>query len=87
VVSVHFATREYPERRFTLTAAAARDLAIQLMRHSKRVRRAVDSTDEDREPGNDPEALPNVADEAEPFEVTAPDGKPVTPHASPGDGS
>ncbi len=41
VVSVHFATREHPERRFTLTAAAARELAIQLMRHSKRVRRAV----------------------------------------------
>ncbi len=40
VVSVHFATRDHPERRFTLTAAAARELAIQLMRHSKRVRRA-----------------------------------------------
>jgi hypothetical protein len=39
VVTVHFATREQPERRFALTADAARELAIQLMRHSKRVRR------------------------------------------------
>jgi hypothetical protein len=30
VVTVHFATREHPERRFTLTVDAARDLAIQL---------------------------------------------------------
>jgi hypothetical protein len=49
VVTVHFATREYSERRFTLTAGAARDLAIQLMRHSKRVRRAVEAGGEDRE--------------------------------------
>jgi hypothetical protein len=41
VVTVHFATRDHPERRFTLTADAARELAIQLMRHSKRVRRAM----------------------------------------------
>jgi hypothetical protein len=40
VVTVHFATREHPERRFALTAEAAKELAIQLMRHSKRVRRA-----------------------------------------------
>jgi hypothetical protein len=39
VVTVHFATRNRPERMFALTADAARDLAIQLMRHSKRVRR------------------------------------------------
>ena len=43
VVTVHFATRDHPERRFTLTAEAARELAIQLMRHSKRVRRAAAS--------------------------------------------
>jgi hypothetical protein len=42
VVTVHFATKEHPERRFTLTAAAARELAIQLMRHSKRVGRTVE---------------------------------------------
>jgi hypothetical protein len=40
VVTVHFATREHPERKFALTADAAKELAIQLMRHSKRVRRA-----------------------------------------------
>ncbi len=40
VVRVHFATREHPERCFTLTARAARELTIQL-RHSKRVCRAV----------------------------------------------
>ena len=40
VVTIHFATRDQPERMFALTAEAARDLAIQLMRHSKRVRRA-----------------------------------------------
>jgi hypothetical protein len=47
VVTVHFATRDHPERRFALTAAAARELAILLMRHSKRVRRAEGSTGED----------------------------------------
>jgi hypothetical protein len=47
VVTVHFATREHPEHRFTLTAAAARELAMLLMRHSKRVRRAQESTGED----------------------------------------
>ncbi len=31
VVTVHFATREQPERRFTLTGDAARDLAIQTL--------------------------------------------------------
>jgi hypothetical protein len=40
VVTVHFATREHRERHFVLTAPAARELAIQLMRHSKRVRAA-----------------------------------------------
>jgi hypothetical protein len=48
VVTVHFATREHPERRFTLTAAAARELAIQLMRHSKRVRRAMGEEGEEQ---------------------------------------
>ncbi len=48
VVTVHFATGEHPERRFTLTAEAARELAIQLMRHSKRVRRVGTSEREDR---------------------------------------
>ncbi len=52
LVSVHFATRDYPERRFTLTSAAARELAIQLMRHSKRVGRAVDSGGEHRGAGS-----------------------------------
>ncbi len=49
IVTVHFATREHPERRFTLTAEAARELAIQLMRHSKRARRAAAPDGEDRE--------------------------------------
>ncbi len=31
VVTVHFATREKPERKFTLTADAARELAIQTL--------------------------------------------------------
>ena len=48
IVTVHFATRDHPERRFTLTPAAARELAIQLMRHSKRVRRAAAGTDPDQ---------------------------------------
>jgi hypothetical protein len=48
VVTVHFATRDHPERRFTLTAEAARELAIQLMRHSKRGRRAATPGREDR---------------------------------------
>ena len=52
VVTVHFATREHPERRFTLTFGAARDLAIQLMRHSKRVRRAVDDPEGGEECGS-----------------------------------
>jgi hypothetical protein len=47
VVTVHFATKDHPERRFTLTPDAARELAIQLMRHSKRVRRAAASDPED----------------------------------------
>jgi hypothetical protein len=48
VVTVHFATREQPEQRFTLTVDAARELAIQLMRHSKRVRRTMTEEQEDK---------------------------------------
>ena len=51
VVTVHFfATTVHPERRFTLTAAAARELAVQLMRHSKRVRRAGGNNDGEESP-------------------------------------
>jgi hypothetical protein len=50
VVTVHFATRVHLERRFTLTATAARELAVQLMRHSKRVRRAVSDNDGEETP-------------------------------------
>ena len=38
IVTVHFQVRDHPEQRFKLAADAARDLAVQLMRHSKRVR-------------------------------------------------
>ena len=50
VVTVHFATRKHPERQFTLTARAARELAIQLMRHSKRVGAAGSEGDRETRP-------------------------------------
>jgi hypothetical protein len=40
VVTVHFSVKGLPEQHFVLTPDAARELAIQLMRHSKRIRRA-----------------------------------------------
>ena len=40
LVTVHFRVKGLPEQRFTLTPDAARELAVELMRHWKRVRRA-----------------------------------------------
>ena len=40
LVTVHFRVKGVPEQQFTLTPDAARELAVQLMRHWKRVRRA-----------------------------------------------
>jgi hypothetical protein len=39
VVTVHFSVKGLPEQHFVLTPDAARELAIQLMRHAKRIRR------------------------------------------------
>jgi hypothetical protein len=41
LVTVHFSVKGLPEQRFTLTPDAARELAVQLMRHWKRVRRGL----------------------------------------------
>ncbi len=40
VVTVHFGVKGLPEQQFTLSPDAARELAVQLMRHFKRIRRA-----------------------------------------------
>jgi hypothetical protein len=77
VVTVHFGVKGLPEQQFTLTPDAARELAVQLMRHFKRLRRA-------NRPGIPETSSPPTDSDAQKTDVEATEG--VESPESPDDG-